>query len=115
VPRAWPGAPGSARSPRPLPIEPNHIRYGVKLYRQVIKQAGPTLIKLLELEQPNNHDFVYSILKQVSGKDLGERDIAAWQRWLAEQHSYESAGHSSGRGCVTYHLEVVLLCRDAFT
>lgn len=59
---------------------------GAKLYHEVIKQAGPTLIKLLALEQPNNHDFAYSILKQVSGKDLGERDVAAWQRWLAEQH-----------------------------
>jgi hypothetical protein len=59
---------------------------GAKLYREVIAQAGPILIKLLALEQPNNHDFAYSILKQVSGKDFGERDVAAWQRWLAEQH-----------------------------
>jgi hypothetical protein len=58
---------------------------GAKHYRKVIKQGGPTLLKLLALEQPNNHDFAYSILKQVSGKDLGERDVAAWQRWLAEQ------------------------------
>lgn len=58
---------------------------GAKLYGQVIKEAGPTLIKLLMLEQPNNHDFAYKILKKVSGKDLGERDATAWQRWLTEQ------------------------------
>jgi hypothetical protein len=59
---------------------------GAKRYHEVIQQAGPTLLKLFALEQPNNHDFAYGILKQVSGKDLGERDVAAWQRWLAEQH-----------------------------
>lgn len=59
---------------------------GARHHREVIQRAGPTLLKLLALEQPNNHDFAYEILKQVSGKDLGERDIAAWQRWLAEPH-----------------------------
>jgi hypothetical protein len=58
---------------------------GARRYREVIQKAGPTLLKLLALEQPNNHDFAYKIFKQVSGKDLGERDIAAWQRWLVEQ------------------------------
>jgi hypothetical protein len=59
---------------------------GARRYREVIQKAGPVLLKLLALEQPNNHDFAYKILKQVSGKDLGERDIAAWQHWLVEQH-----------------------------
>lgn len=59
---------------------------GARHYHEVIRQAGPTLLKLLALEQPNNHDFAYHILQQVSGKDLGERDVAAWQRWLAEPH-----------------------------
>lgn len=59
---------------------------GARRHREVIQKAGPMLVKLLALEQPNNHDFAYKILKQVSGKDLGERDIAAWQHWLVEQH-----------------------------
>ncbi|UQA61468.1 HEAT repeat domain-containing protein [Polyangium aurulentum] len=58
---------------------------GQKLHAQVIKEAGATLIGLLRLEQPNNHDFAYKILKKVSGKDLGERDYDAWTKWLAEQ------------------------------
>ncbi|WP_437980152.1 HEAT repeat domain-containing protein [Sorangium sp. So ce117] len=56
---------------------------GTKLYAQVITEAGPTLLKLLKLEQPNNHDFAYLILKKVSGKDFPERDYAAWEKWLA--------------------------------
>ncbi|WP_438038017.1 HEAT repeat domain-containing protein [Sorangium sp. So ce128] len=56
---------------------------GTKLHAQVIKEAGPTLLKLLKLEQPNNHDFAYLILKKVSGKDFPERDYAAWEKWLA--------------------------------
>ncbi|WP_437973203.1 HEAT repeat domain-containing protein [Sorangium sp. So ce295] len=56
---------------------------GTKLYAQVIEEAGPTLLKLLKLEQPNNHDFAYLILKKVSGKDFPERDYAAWEKWLA--------------------------------
>ncbi|WP_437757386.1 hypothetical protein [Sorangium sp. So ce1389] len=56
---------------------------GTKLYAQVIKEAGPTLLKLLKLEQPNNHDAAYRILKKVSGKDFPERDHAAWEKWLA--------------------------------
>ncbi|XYH93632.1 HEAT repeat domain-containing protein [Sorangium sp. So ce1128] len=56
---------------------------GTKLYAQVIKEAGPTLLKLLKLEQPNNHDAAYRILKKVSGKDFPERDYAAWEKWLA--------------------------------
>ncbi len=57
---------------------------GDKLYADVLKSGGPVLLKLLRLEQPNNHDFAYKILKKVSGKDLGERDISAWQKWLDE-------------------------------
>ncbi|WP_437533583.1 HEAT repeat domain-containing protein [Sorangium sp. So ce726] len=56
---------------------------GTKLHAQVIKEAGPTLLKLLKLEQPNNHDVAYRILKKVSGKDFPERDYAAWEKWLA--------------------------------
>ncbi|MGK3997729.1 HEAT repeat domain-containing protein [Sorangium sp. So ce1024] len=56
---------------------------GTKLHAQVIKEAGPTLLKLLKLEQPNNHDIAYRILKKVSGRDFPERDRAAWEKWLA--------------------------------
>jgi hypothetical protein len=48
-----------------------------------IRAHGRLLVALLALEQPNNHDFAYGILKKVSGQDFGERDVAAWERWLA--------------------------------
>jgi len=37
---------------------------------------------MLRLEQPNNHDYAYKILKAISGQELGERDYAAWESWL---------------------------------
>ena len=51
-------------------------------HRAAILARGRELLELLRLEQPNNHDFAWSILKKVSGQSFGERDVAAWQRWL---------------------------------
>lgn len=58
---------------------------GSKLRAEVIREGVPTLIKLLELKQPNNHDFAYKILKKVSGELLGERDYEGWRKWLDQQ------------------------------
>jgi hypothetical protein len=41
-------------------------------------------LRLLKLEQPNNHDPAYRILRTVSGENFGERDYAAWERWAAQ-------------------------------
>jgi hypothetical protein len=49
---------------------------------QIVDAAGPVLVDMLRLAQPNNHDFAYAILKTASGQDLGEHDADAWQRWL---------------------------------
>lgn len=49
------------------------------------RTAGPVLLRLLRLQQPNNHDFAYQILKTVSGRDFGERDYPAWEKWLKEE------------------------------
>lgn len=54
-------------------------------YAKVVETSGATLLAMLRLEQPNNHDFAYSILETVSGKSFGERDYPAWEAWLAEQ------------------------------
>ena len=48
----------------------------------IVGRAGPVLLEMLRLRQPNNHDFAYKILKSVSGKEFGERDYASWQAWL---------------------------------
>ena len=59
---------------------------GRSKYRDVIHaEAAPIALRLLRLEQPNNHDPAYRILVAVSGEHFGERDYAAWQRWAAER------------------------------
>jgi hypothetical protein len=55
---------------------------GAQYQREVAERAGPTLLAMLRLEQPNNHDFAFEILKRISGKTFGERDYAAWEAWL---------------------------------
>ena len=55
-------------------------------YRPLImKEAVPNLLRLLRLEQPNNHDPAYMILRVLSGLDYGERDYAAWDEWYRSQ------------------------------
>jgi len=51
-----------------------------------IRAHAAQLIALLRLQQPNNHDFAYAILKTISGRAYGERDYAAWERWAASLH-----------------------------
>lgn len=48
----------------------------------ILAGGGEILVDMLALRQPNNHDFAYTILKQLSGRDLGERAIDAWRAWL---------------------------------
>ena len=58
----------------------------LEVYRTLImEKAIPTVLKLLRLEQPNNHDFAYNILKAVSGESFAERDYAAWDAWYQRQ------------------------------
>ena len=47
----------------------------------IVRGAGPVLLEMLELQQPNNHDNAYRILEKVSGEEFGERDYAAWRDW----------------------------------
>jgi hypothetical protein len=54
-------------------------------YRDALRAAVPTALRVLRLEKPNNHDPAYEILKQVSSESFGDRDYAAWERWAAQQ------------------------------
>ncbi|MGN6105551.1 MAG: hypothetical protein ACTHU0_10635, partial [Kofleriaceae bacterium] len=56
-----------------------------RLHREVAKSAGATLLAMLRLQQPNNHDFAYRILKAISGQDFGPHNHAAWEAWLLAQ------------------------------
>jgi hypothetical protein len=48
----------------------------------IATRAGGTLLAMLRLEQPNNHNFAYRILKAISGQSFGERDYPAWEAWV---------------------------------
>lgn len=62
------------------------IKSDPNIHQQVIQQAGFTLVELLKLSQPNNHDFAYHILKEISHKNYSEYDYQSWSAWLATQH-----------------------------
>lgn len=51
---------------------------------QIKAGAGDVLVDMLALRQPNNHDFAYEILKNISGRDLGEHAVEAWRAWVRE-------------------------------
>lgn len=58
---------------------------GRKYHDQIAGEAGAVLLAMLELAQPNNHDYAYKILTAISGERFGERDYAAWRAWLRAQ------------------------------
>ena len=50
---------------------------------KLIKHAiGKQLIDNLKLQQPSNHNPAYEVLKKISGKNYGERDYQAWEKYL---------------------------------
>lgn len=53
--------------------------------KQILEKGKDHLLALLKLKQPNNHEFAYLILKKISGKDFGETNIAAWERWRSSE------------------------------
>lgn len=48
-------------------------------------RAVPAALRMLRLEQPNNHEPVYEILTKVSGERFADRDYAAWERWAGQR------------------------------
>jgi hypothetical protein len=57
----------------------------------ILQLGGENIVQLLALKQINNHAFAYVILKDLSGKDLGEYNIAAWQKWVTEARTNSKA------------------------
>ena len=52
--------------------------------QQIIQTGVDRLLAILALKQPNNHDIAYEILKNISGNDFGEYNIAEWKTWLSK-------------------------------
>ena len=57
----------------------------------IIHHGSDKLLALLKLKQPNNHELVYLILKTMSGKQYGEYDISAWQKWMIQKKATDLA------------------------
>lgn len=55
-----------------------------KSQRYLQQHALDKLIALLKLKQLNNHDPAYALLKTLSGKDFGDKNISAWEKWRKE-------------------------------
>jgi hypothetical protein len=57
-------------------------------YRQyLVDNVGDTLLKLLRLKTPSNHNFAYSALTVLTGEKHDSRDYAVWQGWLDKARS----------------------------
>ena len=52
-------------------------------YRDDILAILPSVMRLLRMAKPNNHDPAYEILKTISGRNYGDRDYARWEAWVA--------------------------------
>lgn len=59
-----------------------------ELAPEIKQRSGKTLIAMLRLKQPNNHDFAIQILNTLFGDDrqpLAADDYEGWEAWLAEK------------------------------
>jgi hypothetical protein len=70
-------------------------RCGRPEYREtILRDAGPRLLEMLALWQPNNHDYAYQILTKVSGESFDKRDHESWAAWLEGATSAVEPGRS---------------------
>lgn len=57
------------------------VKNNPEAHAYVIKNATGSLLKMLALQQPNNHDFAYRILQMLSHQNYGEHDYKKWENW----------------------------------
>lgn len=48
----------------------------------LIHHADIPLLTILAMKQPNQQEFAYMIMKELSGQDFGEHNLRAWQAWM---------------------------------
>ncbi len=56
----------------------------------LIQQAKIPLLNLLRLQQPNQHDFAYLILKKITGQDFGDKHPERWAKWFDNHEKLET-------------------------
>jgi hypothetical protein len=52
---------------------------------ELARTSLDVLVRLLDMEQPDQRDMAHSILRKVSGKDFAANDLAAWANWKTTQ------------------------------
>ena len=50
-------------------------------------RASPHMLDLLRMSQPCVHDMAFTLLRILSQETFGQRDYAAWGRWISAQKS----------------------------
>lgn len=69
-----------------------HLAERPEYRERILREAGPILLEMLSLKQPNNHDPALGVLRELSGRDLGEDDVEAWRRWWQEATGRSNSG-----------------------
>lgn len=53
----------------------------------LIEHAQTQLLRLYAMKQPNQQEFAYMILKEISGKDFGENQVVEWEKWFKHERA----------------------------
>ncbi len=51
---------------------------------QVMKDAVPDLLQMIQSKQPDHRDLSYGILRKISGKDFAITDVRSWTNWFSK-------------------------------
>jgi hypothetical protein len=51
---------------------------------EIIHNAVPDLLALMESKQPDHRDLSYGVLRKISGKDFPIEDLKSWKEWYAK-------------------------------
>ena len=54
---------------------------------EVLKNAVPDLLKIMDSKQPDHRELAHAVLRKVSGKEYAATDLRSWNRWYTKLHS----------------------------
>ena len=58
--------------------------------KALIRDGATRLLAMYAMQQPNHHGPAYFILKQLSGQDFGDNNLAVWRDWF--EHASSAKG-----------------------
>ncbi len=56
----------------------------------ILKRGAASLVDILKLKQPSNHDLAYTLLGLLSRESYDRRDYDSWERWLSKQKIFRN-------------------------